>query len=154
MAREHRATIVWHLQGDDFAKGRYSRVHEWRFDGGITVPASPAPGVVPAPFISEQAVDPEEAYVAAISSCHMLTFLDLIRRIGVVVETYEDEAVGEMEELERHRYAVTKVTLKPKIVFRGEAPDAAKLAEMHEKAHKYCFVANSVKSEIVIEART
>ncbi len=153
MAHEYRATIAWHLEGDDFPKGRYSRVHEWRFDGGITVPASPSPGIVPAPFVSEQAVDPEEAFVAALSSCHMLTFLDLIRRIGVVVESYEDDAVGVLEEIEPHRKAVTKVTLRPKIVFRGDKPDEAKLAEMHEKAHKYCFIANSVTTEIVIEPR-
>jgi len=151
MAHDYRATIVWHLDSGDFAKGQYSRAHEWRFDGGITVPASPSPGIVPPAFLRADSVDPEEAFVAAISSCHMLTFLDLIRRIGVVVESYEDEAIGVMEEFEPHRKAVSKVTLRPKIVFRGDKPDEAKLADMHEKAHKYCFIANSVKSEIVIE---
>jgi organic hydroperoxide reductase OsmC/OhrA len=154
MAHDYRATIVWRFAGDDFSKGRYSRAHEWRFDGGITVPASPSPGVVPAPFIREDAVDPEEAFVAAISSCHMLTFLDLARRAGVVIDSYEDEAVGIMEEIAPKRRAVTKVTLRPKIVYRGAPPDKTKLDELHHQAHEYCFIANSVKTEVVVEART
>ena len=153
MAHDYRATIVWRLQGEDFAKGRYSRAHEWRFDGGVTVPASPSPGIVPAPFIREDAVDPEEAFVAALSSCHMMTFLDLARRAGVIIESYEDEAIGIMEEIAPKRYGVTKVTLRPKITYRGEPPAQAKLDELHHQAHELCFIANSVKSEIVVEAR-
>jgi organic hydroperoxide reductase OsmC/OhrA len=154
MAHDYRATIAWRRQdGEDFAKGRYSRAHEWRFDRGLTVPASASPGVVPAPFIREDAVDPEEAFVAAISSCHMLTFLDLARRAGVLVESYEDEAVGIMERIGPQKMAVTKVTLRPRIVYGGAAPDKAKLDELHHQAHELCFIANSVKSEITVEAR-
>jgi organic hydroperoxide reductase OsmC/OhrA len=151
MAHDYRATIVWKKSGEDFSKGRYSRAHEWRFDGGTVVPASPSPGIVPAQFIREDAVDPEEALVAAISSCHMLTFLDLARRAGVVIESYEDEAVGVMEEIAPRRKAVTKVTLRPKIVYMGTPPDKAKLEALHHEAHELCFIANSVITKITIE---
>src|SRR4051812_45497680 len=112
---EYRATISWKRRdGEDFAKGRYSRVHEWGFDGGITLAASSSPSVVPAPFSSEAAVDPEEAFVASLSSCHMLTFLDLARRAGVIVASYEDEAIGVMERIAPGRMAITRVTLRPR----------------------------------------
>lgn len=153
MAHDYRATIVWRFQGEDFSKGRYSRAHEWHFDGGTVVPASPSPGIVPAPYIREDAVDPEEAFVAALSSCHMLTFLDLARRAGAVIESYEDDAIGIMEEIAPQRRAVTKVTLRPKIVYQGEPPDRAKLDELHHQAHELCFIANSVKTEVLVEAR-
>src|SRR4051794_20345634 len=109
---DYRVTIIWKRgQGEDFPKGRYSRAHSWSFDGGVTVPASASPGVVPAPFSREDAVDPEEAFIAALSSCHMLTFLDLARRAGVVVESYEDEAIGVMERIAPNKMAITRVTL-------------------------------------------
>ena len=152
MAHEYRATIAWKRQpSDDFPKGRYSRAHEIRFDGGITVPASASPSVVPLPFSREDAVDPEELFVAALSNCHMLTFLDLARRAGVVIESYEDEAVGIMERIAPQRMAITKVTLRPKIVFGGTPPDQAKLDELHHQAHEFCFIANSVKTEVTVE---
>lgn len=154
MAHEYCATIAWRLQGDDFTKGRYSRAHEWRFDGGLTVPASAAPSIVPPAFGREDAVDPEEAFVASLSSCHMLFFLDLARRSGIVVEAYEDDAVGVMEEIEPRRMAVTRVTLRPRISYRDGTPDQAQLDELHHKAHELCFIANSVKTEIVVEARS
>jgi organic hydroperoxide reductase OsmC/OhrA len=155
MAHEYRATVSWRLQqGDDYAKGRYSRGHEWRFDGGVTVPASSSPGVVPLPFSREDAVDPEEAFIAAISSCHMLTFIDLARRDGVGVLSYEDEAVGVMERVGRQRMAITRVTLRPRIKFDGAPPPAAKLDELHDRAHELCFIANSVKTEISVEGRS
>jgi organic hydroperoxide reductase OsmC/OhrA len=150
MAHEYHATIAWQFEGDDFSKGRYSRAHEWKLDG-LTLPASPGAGVVPLPFIRVDAIDPEEALVAAVSSCHMLTFLDLARHAGLVIESYTDEAVGELEEIAPHRKAVTKITLRPKIVYAGDPPDQAKLDELHHKAHEYCFIANSVKSDVVIE---
>jgi organic hydroperoxide reductase OsmC/OhrA len=150
---EYRATIVWRRDGEDFSKGRYSRAHEWRFDGGVRVAASASPGVVPAPYSREDAVDPEEAFIAALSSCHMLTFVDLARRAGVVVESYEDEAVGTIERIAPGRMAITRVTLRPHIVFGGAAPDQAKLDALHHQAHEACFIANSVKTEIVVEAR-
>ncbi len=154
MAHDYRATIVWKQVGDDFARGRYTRAHEWRFDGGLTVPASASPGVVPPQFVREDAVDPEEAFVAALSSCHMLTFIDLARHAGLIVESYEDEAVGVMEEIAPKKKAVTKVTLRPKIVFGGEPPDQAKLDHLHHQAHEICYIANSVTTKITIEMRS
>ncbi|MGQ7792263.1 OsmC family protein [Faunimonas sp. B44] len=149
-AHEYRATIVWRHDGGDFAKGRYSRGHEWRFDGGVTVPASASPSVVHLPLSREDAVDPEEAFVAALSSCHMLTFLDLARRAGLVVRSYEDEAVGTMERIAPGKMAVTRVVLRPKIVFDAE-PDAAALADLHHRAHDTCYISNSVKAEVTVE---
>ena len=151
MAHEYKATITWKNAGEEFAKGRYSRAHEWRFDGGITLAASAAPSVVPAPYSREDAVDPEEAFIASLSSCHMLTFLDFARRAGVVVMSYEDEAVGVMERLAPGKMAITRVTLRPRIVFQGSVPDQAKLDEMHHQAHETCFIANSVTTKIAIE---
>jgi len=155
MAHEYRATIVWTRNpSEDFSKGRYSRAHEIRFDGGITITGSASPSVVPLPFSREDAVDPEEMFVAALSNCHMLTFLDLARRAGVMIDSYEDEALGVMERIAPQRMAITKVTLRPKIAFGGNAPDQAKLDELHHQAHELCFIANSVKTEVKVEARS
>ena len=149
---EYRATIVWRRDGDDFFKGRYSRSHEWRVDGGVTF-LHQLPIFVPAPF-SRQRRRPEEAFVASLSSCHMLTFVDMARRAGIVVESYEDEAVGVMERIAPGRMAITRVTLRPRIIFGGAAaPEKAKLDELHHQAHEACFIANSVKTEIVVGAR-
>jgi organic hydroperoxide reductase OsmC/OhrA len=154
MAHEYRATVIWKRNpAEDFAKGRYSRAHEIRFDGGITVPASASPSVVPLPFSREDAVDPEEMFVAALSNCHMLTVLDLARRAGFVVDSYEDEAIGIMERIAPQRMAITKVTLRPRIVYGGTPPDQAKLDELHHQAHELCFIANSVKTDVKVEAR-
>jgi organic hydroperoxide reductase OsmC/OhrA len=154
MAHEYRATVAWRREGEDFAKGRYSRGHEWRFDGGITVPASASPSVVPKPFSREDAIDPEEAFVAALSSCHMLTFVDMARRDGFVVDAYEDEAVGTMERIAPGRMAITKVILRPRIAYSGEAPDKAQRDDLHHRAHEACFIANSVTTAITIEDTT
>ena len=148
---EYRATVLWRREGEDFARGRYSRAHEWRFDGGITVPASASPSVVPAPFSQQDAVDPEEAFIAALSSCHMLTFVDLARRAGVVVVSYEDEAVGTLERIAPGKMAITRVTLRPRIAFAGAVPDQAKLDDLHHQAHETCFIANSVTTKIAVE---
>ena len=152
---EHKATIKWAREGapDDFAKGKYSRAHTWGFDGGVTVPASPSPSVVPAPWSSPAAVDPEEAYVASISSCHMLTFLYLAQKQGFVVESYEDQAVGVMTKSERGATPwVSLVTLHPTIVYGGEKrPTAADEEQLHHEAHEQCFIANSVKTEISVK---
>jgi organic hydroperoxide reductase OsmC/OhrA len=154
MAHEYRATIVWKRNpAEDFGKGRYSRAHEIRFDGGITLAASASPSVVPLPFSREDAVDPEEMFVAALSNCHMLTFLDLARRAGFIVDSYEDEAIGIMERIAPQRMAITRVTLRPKIAYGGNTPDQAKLDELHHQAHELCFIANSVKTEVKVEAR-
>jgi organic hydroperoxide reductase OsmC/OhrA len=148
----HKASIAWRRDDGDFAKGRYSRDHVWRFDGGVEVPASASPLVVPNPFASETAVDSEEAFVAALSACHMLTFVDMARRAGFIVESYEDSAEGEMERFAAGRWWVAKVTLSPRIVFSGErAPTQAELDDLHHKAHEACFIANSVKTKIAVE---
>ena len=148
----YTATIHWtRSASDDFAKGRYSRAHAWTFDGGAVVPASSSPHVVPLPFSDPVGVDPEEAFVASLSSCHMLFFLDFARRAGLAVEGYADVAEGVMAKREDGRMAMTLVTLRPKIEWSGEAPDAEVLAGLHHKAHEACFIANSVTSEIVVE---
>jgi len=149
----HTATVAWEGgDGEAFRRGRYSRAHLWRFDGGAKARASAAPANVPAPFSDAAAVDPEEAFVAAIASCHMLWFLDLARRDGLVVAAYEDAAEGVLEPDAEGRSAITRVTLRPAIAFRGETPAAERLAALHARAHAACFIANSVRTEIVVEA--
>ena len=146
------ATIRWSRSGDgDFAKGQYSRAHEWAFDGGAVVPASPSPHIVPAPWSDTAGVDPEEAFVASLSSCHMLFFVDFARRDGLVIDSYVDEAGGVLEKGADGRMAMTRVTLRPRIEWGGEGPDEAALAELHHKAHEACFIANSVTTEVVVE---
>lgn len=144
-----RATVSWQREGATFVDNRYSRKHEWRFDGGVTVPASSSPGVVPLPYSVIEAVDPEEAFVASLSSCHMLWFLSLAAKCGWCVERYDDEAVGEMGTDAAGRLLVAKVTLRPRTLFAGEAPGAAELATVHHEAHERCFIANSVKTQVV-----
>lgn len=148
----HRATVAWRRDEGDFAKGRYSRGHVWRFDGGIEVPASAASSVVPAPFVVEAAVDPEEAFVAALSACHMLTFIDIARHRGLVVDSYEDDAAGFLTKNEKGRRWVSEATLSPRIVFSGDPPDAEALAAIHRAAHDACFIANSIKTAVTIAA--
>lgn len=147
------ATIDWSLTAtpDDFLKGRYSRAHTIAFDGGMTIPGSPSPGVVPAPWSDPAAVDPEEMLVAALSNCHMLTFLHKAREAGYVVTAYRDEARGVMRKTAAGKIAVTRVTLRPEIAFAGPAPDAAALEALHHAAHEDCFIASSVTTEVVIE---
>jgi len=149
----HTATIAWQRGDEPFAGGRYSRRHEWRFDGGAVVAASPSPHVVPAPWSDAAGVDPEEALVAAIASCHMLWFLSIAADRGLVVERYEDEAIGTMARIAPGRQAITEVVLRPLIVIAGDAVDAATIASLHEAAHERCFIANSVRTAIRVEAR-
>lgn len=149
---KYTADIAWALRdGEDFAKGRYSRGHVISFDGGLIVPASASPHVV-GKWAVPEAVDPEEMFVAALSNCHMLTFLHKARLAGFVVAAYADKAEGVMEEIAPGRMAVTKVWLRPDITWDGPAPDAGQLAELHHAAHEECFIANSVKTEVVIGA--
>jgi len=151
---KHFATIRWFASpGEDFAKGQYSRAHSWNFDGLTNVAASASPHIVPMPWANPDAVDPEEAFVASVASCHMLFFLDFARRAGHVITGYDDEADGEMHQGSDGRTRITRITLRPKIVFGGEAPDEAAIDELHHKAHEACFIANSITSEIVIEGR-
>ena len=152
MADRHiyKATALWRRDSGDFAKGRYSRSHLWRFDGGTEVPATASPSVVPRPFTVDAAVDPEEAFVASLCSCHMLTFLDIARRRGFVIDSYEDDAVGTMEKNDAGKLWVSAVTLAPRVVFSGEPPDAAELERIHDVAHAECFIANSVLTRVTI----
>jgi organic hydroperoxide reductase OsmC/OhrA len=149
---EHKAVVRWSRSGPDFLKGKYSREHTWTFDGGLTVPASPSPHVVPAPWSNAASVDPEEAFVAAVASCHMLTFVWLASRAGFVADSYEDEAVGAMSKNERGAWWVSTVTLRPRIVWSGDKlPPPAEIEQLHHRAHEDCFIANSIKTEVKIE---
>lgn len=148
----YAATIRWTRTTEgDFAKGQYSRAHEWAFDGGAVVPASPSPHIVPAPWNDPAGVDPEEAFVASLSSCHMLFFLDFARRDGLVVDSYVDEAEGVMEKNTAGKIAITRVTLHPRVTWRGDAPDEAAIADLHHRAHEACFIANSVTTEVRVQ---
>jgi organic hydroperoxide reductase OsmC/OhrA len=147
---DYTAVIEWRSDGG-FAEGRYSRAHLWRFDGGATVAASASPHVVPPPLSDPAGVDPEEALVASASACHMLWFLHLARDAGLAVASYRDEARGTMGKDERGRIAVTRIALRPEIEFAGRAPDGEELDRLHHEAHDKCFIANSLRSEVVVE---
>ena len=148
----YTATIRWTRTGEgDFAKGQYSRAHQWEFDGGLTVPASPSPHIVPAPWNDPSGVDPEEAFVASLSSCHMLFFVDFARRAGFVLDSYVDEASGVLEKRADGKTAVTKVTLRPQLEWTGDKPTAEQLADLHHRSHESCFIANSFNGEMTVE---
>ena len=153
MAHEYRATVTWKREsGATFTDQRYSRGHTWTFDGGITVPGSSSPHSVKLPYSLAEAIDPEEALVAALSSCHMLTFLYVAAKQGYVIDAYADEAVGVMSKNERGRLWVSKVTLAPAITFSGEKrPTPEQWDTLHHLAHEECYIANSVKSEVVVQ---
>jgi organic hydroperoxide reductase OsmC/OhrA len=148
----YTATISWKNDSpDSFTKNQYTRGHEWSFDGGVTVPASSSPHAVRVPWSVEAAVDPEEALVASAASCHMLTFLWLAAKAGFNIVSYTDSAVGEMSAMEGGRQWLAKITLDPQIEWIGDKkPTADELADLHHRAHEGCYIANSIKSEIVI----
>jgi organic hydroperoxide reductase OsmC/OhrA len=147
----HIARVEWRADGG-FREGRYSRAHAWRFDGGAEVRASSSPAVVPEPMSDPFGVDPEEALVASASSCHLLWFLHIARDAGFDVAGYTDEAEGTLGWDERGRMSITRIVLRPKIEFVGEGPNADTLARLHHDAHDRCFIANSLRSEILVEA--
>jgi len=147
---EHQATIAWKRSGPDFRSGRYSREHTWRFDGGAEVPASASPSNVPAPWSNAAGVDPEEAFVASIASCHMLWWLALAAKEGFDVEDYADEAVGTMTPDEAGVPWVSTVVLNPRIRYGAHAATSADEARLHEFAHARCFIANSIKTKIIV----
>lgn len=150
---EHIATIKWQRGEQTFTDNRYSRGHEWIFDGGLTVPASPSPSVVPLPYSVEENIDPEEAFVASLSSCHMLFFLSIAATKGFCVDDYQDDAVGEMGKNEQGRTAMLTVRLRPKVQFKDKTPTDKELEKLHQLAHKQCFLANSVNCQVVTEIR-
>jgi organic hydroperoxide reductase OsmC/OhrA len=150
MAQAYHATIAWQRRDQPFTDRKYSRAHEWRFDG-LTVPGSSSPSVVKLPLSRADAVDPEEALVAALSSCHMLFFLDFASREGFRIDDYRDDAIGEMGKTAAGRIAMTKVTLNPHLTFSGDKrPTAQAIAQLHHRAHEACYIANSVTTDIVI----
>jgi organic hydroperoxide reductase OsmC/OhrA len=149
----HTARIEWENQGEDYLKGKYSREHRWIFDGGANVPASSSPAVVPVTFSNPAGVDPEEAFVASLASCHMLTFLFLAQKAGYIVERYQDDAAGSMAKGENGVPWISEVRLRPVIVYSAEKrPGPEEETALHEKAHEQCFVANSVKTKVVVES--
>jgi len=147
------AEVKWQRNGQDFLANQYSRGHEWRFDGGVTVPASASPHIVPLPWSVEENVDPEEAFAASLSSCHMLFFLSIAAKRKYQVESYTDNAEAIMEKNEQGKLVISQVVLRPKIEFSGDkVPDQAAIDKLHHLAHENCFLANSVKSQVVVES--
>ena len=147
---KHVAQIDWRSDGE-FLSGRYSRRHDWRFDGGAVVVGSSSPSVVPEPMSDSAAVDPEEALIASVASCHMLWFLSLAQAAGLDVAAYSDRADGEMGRIAPGRMAITRIVLRPDISFTGRQPSADELDRLHHEAHERCFIANSLTSEIIVE---
>jgi organic hydroperoxide reductase OsmC/OhrA len=149
---EYTATILWTRGDQPFTDNRYSRRHRMLFDGGTEVPGSSSPHVVRAPLSDPAAVDPEEAFVASLSSCHMLWFLSLAAKAGLRVDRYEDSAIGLMEKRADGRLWMARVTLRPRVLFSGErGPDAKEFLALHHQAHEECFIANSVRTEVTCE---
>lgn len=145
-------TLHWERQAQPFLDQRYSRRHRWTFDGGIEVAASASPEIVPLPMSAADAVDPEEAFVASLSSCHLLWFLSLAAKAGYVVDRYEDRPVGVMGRNAAGKMAMSTVTLRPRVTFSGaRIPDAAALADLHHQAHEACFIASSVLTTVTCE---
>jgi organic hydroperoxide reductase OsmC/OhrA len=149
---EYVATIRWQRGEQEFIDDRYSRGHQWEFDGGVTVPASASPSIVPLPMSVAENVDPEEAFVASLSSCHMLFFLSLAAKRGFIIDQYTDGAVGYLGKSDDGKMVMTRVVLKPDTSWSGEKiPSQQQIQKMHHRAHELCFIANSVTSEVVLE---
>lgn len=149
---EYVATIRWQRGEQKFIDDRYSRAHQWEFDGGVTVPASASPSIVPPPMSVAENVDPEEAFVASLSSCHMLFFLSLAAKRGFIPDEYSDAAVGYLGKSDANKLVMTRITLRPKTTWSGEKkPSRQQVEKMHHRAHDLCFIANSVTSEIVLD---
>jgi organic hydroperoxide reductase OsmC/OhrA len=150
---EYYAKVNWTRANDEkYIDNKYSRGHEWSFDGGVTVQASSSPHIVPLPYSVEANVDPEEAFIASLSSCHMLFFLGIAAKRRYVVDSYLDNAVGIMAKVEGGNIEMTQITLRPNVKFSGEKqPTMEQLEKMHHQSHEQCFLANSVKTEILTE---
>ena len=151
--QQFQATIVWDRAGQSFSDQRYSRAHEWIFDGGLQVPASSSPLSVPLPMSEPANIDPEEALVAALSSCHMLFFLSIAAQRGFVIDAYRDHALGLMAPNASGHLAMTRITLRPAVTFSGpQCPDAAQIEALHHSAHAKCYIAHSIRAEVIIES--
>jgi organic hydroperoxide reductase OsmC/OhrA len=147
----YQATVQWSREGANFLDNKYSREHQWAFDGGAAVLGSSSPHVVPTPFSNPAAVDPEEAFIVALASCHMLSFLYVASQRGFVVDEYRDEATGKLTKNEAGKYWISEVTLHPKVLFSGQkTPDRPEVEAMHHQAHHECYIANSVKTDVKI----
>lgn len=147
----YTASLTWERGEDVFSDGKYSRAHTIAFDGGVSMPASASPHIVRAPLSREDAVDPEEMFVASLASCHMLFFLDFARRAGYVIDAYLDKAEGVLSADERGRMSMTQVRLNPQVIWAGEkTPTPEQLRELHHKAHEACFIANSFRGDVAI----
>ncbi|HTX23444.1 MAG TPA: OsmC family protein [Steroidobacteraceae bacterium] len=148
----HTAIIEWRREGAPFVDRRYSRAHEWRFDGGARVAASSSPHLVRAPLSNPASVDPEEAFIAALSSCHMLWFLDLAARAGYVIDRYTDHAEGHMGRRDHGAEWIAQVVLSPRVEFAAaeQPPDEQAVQALHQRAHEACFIANSVRTEVLV----
>jgi organic hydroperoxide reductase OsmC/OhrA len=148
----YTAEVLWLREEQDFLDNRYSRRHVLRFDGGLEVPGSSSPHIVSLPMSDASAVDPEEAFIASLSSCHMLWFLSIAAKQKFRVDRYFDAAVGTMEENSEGKMAMTVVTLRPEVHFSGRLlPTRKQISQMHDEAHEQCFIANSVKTEVRCE---
>ena len=148
----YTAAVSWQRGTQPFIDNKFSRRHAWRFDGGIEVAASSSPHVVPVPLSDAHAIDPEEAFVASLSSCHMLWFLSIAAKCRFCVDSYVDAAVGTMARNASGKLAMTRVLLRPRVEFSGErVPDRQAIDAMHHEAHAECFIANSVITEVVCE---
>jgi organic hydroperoxide reductase OsmC/OhrA len=149
---QHSATVHWQRHQAKFIDNQYSREHLWKFDGGAEIAASSSPQVVPIPYSNAESVDPEEAFVASLSSCHMLWFLAIAAKQKFVVESYTDRAVGVMSKNEEGKLAITSIHLYPQVIFGEERlPTQEQIESMHEEAHHSCFLASSVKAAVVVE---
>ncbi len=149
---EYTATVAWARGEAAFTDGQYSRLHTWRFDGGLALPASASPLHVRLPLSDPAAVDPEEAFVAALASCHMLFFLSIAREQGFTVNEYRDDAAGIMEQNAAGKHWIARVSLRPRIVFQEPTlPTQKDISQMHQEAHERCYLANSVRTQIVVE---
>jgi len=149
---EHTATVKWQRGDRGFLDDNYSRGHVWEFDGGVSVPASASPHIVPLPKSVAENVDPEEAFVASLSSCHMLFYLSIAAKKRYIVDSYTDCSIGHMARNDQGKFAITKVTLRPNVAFSGDRqPTAEQLKKMHDQSHQQCFIANSVKTQVSTE---
>lgn len=147
----YQATVLWQRNDDKFVGNEYSRAHTWKFSGGTEVPASASHHIVPLPWSKPEYVDPEEAFVASLASCHMLFFLSIACQQGYQVDSYTDEAVGTLARDERGKMSMTEVRLYPTVVFGGKkVPGQDAIAAIHHQAHEQCFIANSVRTSVLV----
>ena len=148
---EYYATVEWKRGTQFFSDRKYSRAHEWKFEGGVVVPASSSPHIVPLPMSVAENVDPEEAFVASLSSCHMLFFLDFASRKKLIVDQYTDNAIGTLALGANGKQMMTEVILRPTVTFVGDRPSSEEIKALHHQSHEACFIANSVLTEVRVD---